>query len=219
MSALNELFFLIMSVLVFIGIDYGLYWYLSPISLQDQDYLYYGVGIAFLFLSYLTIKWAWHTAKELGHFFHWLILFVLDRHPGKYLLINDTKICEQKQRELEASPEYQQKEVEKRHLEAFYNSGECSSDIYYLLGRQEGLLQGELNGIKNTYDEAFQSGKSSAESAAIEAKNRQSSGGGFSNNNKPNKKKEDDWFQRGVKAHYQAQYDAWAHGDPDWMSK
>ena len=76
MSALSNLFFLMMLVLVLIGIDYGLYWYLSPISFQDQDYLYYGVGIAFLFLLYSTVKLAWHTAKELGHFFHWLILFV-----------------------------------------------------------------------------------------------------------------------------------------------
>lgn len=213
----GTLLFLLISMLMAFAIEYGLYSYLSPISLDllpDQDYFYYGVGVIFLVWTYLTIVTTWRAVKETVHFLYWLVLYIFDRNSHEYMFIQEAK----EQQELENSAEYQQRKAEEQRLEEFYASNKESADIYYLLGREDGSLQGELKGFKNTYKESWDKG--SSRRCEEEARRSQNSGGGYyssNNNEKSEAEMMDERLYQRSKEIAARQFDAWAHGDKDWM--
>lgn len=217
MKGLSDLFLQIFVTLLLLGLEYGLYRYISPISLEGQDYYYYGAGVLFLLLVCPAAKAVWSTMKEIAHFFHWLMLKILDRNPGEYLMIEATEERERKQKEWEASDEYKQQQLEKQHLEEFYTSGKCSDDIYYLLGRQEGELYGKIEGLQVEYERSYQEGVSAYQAECERERRKYDNCGGSPE--KTEAQKLDEWQQKVNDEAFRRQTRAREAGDPYWATK
>ena len=100
-------------------------------------------------------------------------MFVLDRNPGEYVLVDEAKRREEAKKQWEASPEYATLQKNLKIYEDFYNNGIVAPELYCLLGREEGYLEGAAEGFKSTYDAAFRQGRIKA---IADAPSRTSSG-------------------------------------------
>lgn len=218
------LFELIMGIALVLTITYGLYSLMSPISFVGKSYWYYAGCILLACFTWLSVTGVWIALKEVLHFIQWLFLYIMDRNPGKYAMIEETKRIKQEQKEWEESEEYKIEEENKAKLEKFYNTGKVSAGLYYLLGKEEGLQAGEIAGIKSTYKDAFERGQSQKK-ADIEAKERRRREQmvAMGSNNQPRGKTMDEETEENVRRVYrekrERQWNALIHGDKDWFSK
>lgn len=211
---------------IILGINYGLYSYLTPFSFQNKSIIYYGILTLFICLLYSSIKLTWNTAKELLHFFHWLGLLILDRNPGKYAMIEEARKIKKAKRAWEESEEYKIEKQNKEKLELFYSKGIVSPDIYYLLGKEEGMQSGEIDGIKSTYNTAFAKGRVKRKED-VEAENRRKASNqnqGFNNscnnsNEKSLEQREMERLQQFNRELWEKRSQARAYGDKDWFTK
>lgn len=223
---MSALFEIVCITAIILGLDYGLYSYLTPFSFQDKSFFYYGMLTLFIYLLYSSIKMVWNTTKELLHFFRWLGLFILDRNPGKYAMIEKSRKIKEAKRAWEESEEYKIEQQNKEKLELFYSKGITSPDIYYLLGKEEGMQCGEIDGIKSTYHTAFAKGKTKRKED-VEAENRRKAinqNQGFNNscnnsNEKSLEQREMERLQQFNRELWEKRSQARAYGDKDWFTK
>ena len=147
-----------------------------------------------------SAKKIWEAVRELPHFIYWIIMFVLDRNPGEYVLVDEAKRREEAKKQWEASPEYATKQKNLRIIEDFYNNGIVAPELYCLLGREEGYMEGAAEGFKSTYDAAFHQGQLKAIADAAARAARSSGGSSYT-------KKEKSDYEKDAEARQQYTHD------------
>ena len=154
--------------------DYLLYRELRYFIPDHNSMLFYGLAVLLLVLAVYSAKILWVTLREIPHFLYWLCMTVLDRNPGEYVFAAEAKRRDEAKKQWEASPEYAMQQKYSKILEDFYNNGTEAPELYCLLGREEGFIEGKAEGFKSTYDVAFKKGRLKA---IADAASRVSSGG------------------------------------------